>query len=316
MATPTGSTAYAFSAGGPVVWPEVEALLLVPLAAHALFARPLVVGPSSTLAVEVLADTEGSGVVWCDGRRRIELPPGARIEVRPQPTAGPARPAVGGAVHRPARGQVRAAVHGWRGEGAGRPQPQRQQPRRPRRRPGPPRVRRLGSVLEEMRIRDLGVIEDAVLELGPGLTVVTGETGAGKTMVVTGLGLLLGGRADVGAVRAGAPATVVEGRVLVEPGGRCGDSASRGRRRAGRRRPAAGPVGQRARDARALMSAAGPCRSGCWRSWPSDLVAVHGQSDQLRLLAPARQRDALDRFAGHAGLARRATAAAGRSCSR
>ena len=81
-ATPTGSTAYNFSAGGPVVWPEVEALLMVPLSAHALFARPMVVAPTSVLAVEVLADTEGSGVLWCDGRRTVDLPPGARIEVR------------------------------------------------------------------------------------------------------------------------------------------------------------------------------------------------------------------------------------------
>jgi NAD+ kinase len=81
-ATPTGSTAYNFSAGGPVVWPGVEALLMVPISAHALFARPLVVAPSSVLAVEVLADTDGSGVLWCDGRRPVDLPPGARIEVR------------------------------------------------------------------------------------------------------------------------------------------------------------------------------------------------------------------------------------------
>ncbi|CAM3194108.1 NAD kinase [Nocardioides dubius] len=81
-ATPTGSTAYNFSAGGPVVWPGVEALLMVPLSAHALFARPLVVAPTSTLAVEVLAGTEGMGVLWCDGRRTVDLPPGARIEVR------------------------------------------------------------------------------------------------------------------------------------------------------------------------------------------------------------------------------------------
>jgi NAD+ kinase len=79
MATPTGSTAYAFSAGGPVVWPEVEALLLVPLSAHALFARPLVVAPTSTLAVDVVSPTAG---LWCDGRRTLELPPGARVEVR------------------------------------------------------------------------------------------------------------------------------------------------------------------------------------------------------------------------------------------
>ncbi len=81
-ATPTGSTAYNFSAGGPIVWPGVDALLMVPISAHALFARPMVVSPTSTLAVEVLAPTPGAGVLWCDGRRTIDLPPGARIEVR------------------------------------------------------------------------------------------------------------------------------------------------------------------------------------------------------------------------------------------
>ncbi|MEP6526576.1 MAG: NAD kinase [Nocardioidaceae bacterium] len=81
-ATPTGSTAYSFSAGGPVVWPEVEALLLAPISAHALFARPLVVSPDSVLAVEVQADTTGSAVLWCDGRRTVDLPRGARVEVR------------------------------------------------------------------------------------------------------------------------------------------------------------------------------------------------------------------------------------------
>lgn len=81
-ATPTGSTAYNFSAGGPIVWPGVDALLMVPISAHALFARPMVVAPDSVLAVEVLAQTEGAGVLWCDGRRTVDLPPGARIEVR------------------------------------------------------------------------------------------------------------------------------------------------------------------------------------------------------------------------------------------
>lgn len=80
-ATPTGSTAYAFSAGGPVVWPEVEAMLLVPISAHALFARPLVVSPRSTLALEVQPATAGA-VLWCDGRRRFDLPAGARVEIR------------------------------------------------------------------------------------------------------------------------------------------------------------------------------------------------------------------------------------------
>ena len=107
-ATPTGSTAYAYSAGGPVVWPGVEALLVVPISAHALFAPPMVVSRESVLAVELLyegpragaelatagalapgtpgAETltaeTGGGVMWCDGRRRIDLPPGARVEVR------------------------------------------------------------------------------------------------------------------------------------------------------------------------------------------------------------------------------------------
>ncbi|SEO11057.1 NAD kinase [Actinacidiphila rubida] len=80
-ATPTGSTAYAFSAGGPVVWPEVEALLMVPISAHALFAKPLVTSPRSVLAVEVQPQTP-HGVLWCDGRRTVELPAGARVEVR------------------------------------------------------------------------------------------------------------------------------------------------------------------------------------------------------------------------------------------
>ncbi len=85
MSTPTGSTAYSFSAGGPVVWPSLDAMLLVPLSAHALFARPLVVGPDSVFAVEVLDRTLGSGVLWCDGRRTHELPPGARVVVRRSP---------------------------------------------------------------------------------------------------------------------------------------------------------------------------------------------------------------------------------------
>jgi NAD+ kinase len=82
VSTPTGSTAYAFSGGGPVVWPSVDALLMVPLSAHALFARPLVISPNSLVAVEVLHRSAGAGVLWCDGRRSTELPVGARVEVR------------------------------------------------------------------------------------------------------------------------------------------------------------------------------------------------------------------------------------------
>jgi NAD+ kinase len=80
VATPTGSTAYAFSAGGPVVWPTVSAMVLVPLSAHALFARPLVTAPTYTIVVEVEAHS-APGVLTCDGRRTFELAPGARIVI-------------------------------------------------------------------------------------------------------------------------------------------------------------------------------------------------------------------------------------------
>ena len=92
-ATPTGSTAYAFSAGGPVVWPEVEALLMVPISAHALFARPLVTSPDSVLAVEVLPHIPARGCCGATGGGRCELPPGARVEVRRGERAGAARAA-------------------------------------------------------------------------------------------------------------------------------------------------------------------------------------------------------------------------------
>lgn len=85
MSTPTGSTAYAFSAGGPVVWPELDAMLLVPLSPHALFARPLVVGPDSVFAVDVLGRNQGTGVLWCDGRRTHELARGSRVITRRSP---------------------------------------------------------------------------------------------------------------------------------------------------------------------------------------------------------------------------------------
>ncbi|NIL78878.1 NAD kinase [Rhodococcus kyotonensis] len=80
ISTPTGSTAYAFSAGGPVVWPELEAILVIPSNAHALFARPLVTSPESIIAVETVAGSH-DGVVFCDGRRTLQLPAGGRVEV-------------------------------------------------------------------------------------------------------------------------------------------------------------------------------------------------------------------------------------------
>ncbi|MGW5821523.1 DNA repair protein RecN, partial [Streptomyces noursei] len=150
-----------------------------------------------------------------------------------------------------------------------------------------------------MRIRSLGVIDDAVVELSPGFTAVTGETGAGKTMVVTSLGLLLGGRADPALVRIGAKAAVVEGRIALA---------------------SSSPAAVRAEEAGAelddgallisrTVSAEGRSRAhvggrsvpvGLLGELADDLVAVHGQTDQQGLLRPARQRQALDRYAGDA----------------
>jgi len=115
MATPTGSTAYAFSAGGPVVWPSVEAMLLVPLSAHALFSRPMVISPRSLLAVEVLERSAGTGVLWCDGRRTHDLPVGARVEVsRSEKSVRLARLRQGPFTDRIVR-KFSLPVIGWRG---------------------------------------------------------------------------------------------------------------------------------------------------------------------------------------------------------
>ena len=118
-ATPTGSTAYNFSAGGPIVWPEVSALLMVPISAHALFARPLVVSPESKLAVEVVGETT-TGVLWCDGRRAADLPFGARVEVtRGQLPVRLARLHPGPFADRLVR-KFELPVDGWRGSAARR----------------------------------------------------------------------------------------------------------------------------------------------------------------------------------------------------
>jgi DNA repair protein RecN (Recombination protein N) len=156
-------------------------------------------------------------------------------------------------------------------------------------------------MLEEVRITGLGVIEDAVLEFSSGFTVVTGETGAGKTMVVTGLGLMFGGRADPARVRPGANRATVEGRLRIEADG-----------------PAAQQVldagGELDDDGRTLIvsrsvSAEGRSRAHVGgRAVPvslliglaDELVAVHGQADQQQLLRAAKQRQALDEFAGPA----------------
>ncbi|MFC8229467.1 DNA repair protein RecN [Streptomyces sp. NPDC057287] len=155
------------------------------------------------------------------------------------------------------------------------------------------------SVLEEMRIRSLGVIDDAVVELSPGFTAVTGETGAGKTMVVTSLGLLLGGRADPALVRVGAKAAVVEGRITVSPG----DAAALRAEEAGAEIEDGALIVSRTVSAEGRSRAHLGGRSvpvGVLAELADELVAVHGQTDQQGLLKPARQRQALDRYAGAA----------------
>lgn len=118
IATPTGSTAYNFSAGGPVVWPTVAAMVVVPLSAHALFAKPLVVGPEASVAIEVLERTNGTGILWCDGRRSHELPPGARVVVHASPEpVRLARLHPAAFTDRLVR-KFRLPVEGWRGPAA------------------------------------------------------------------------------------------------------------------------------------------------------------------------------------------------------
>ncbi len=156
-------------------------------------------------------------------------------------------------------------------------------------------------MLEELRIRDLGVITDATLPLGPGLSVVTGETGAGKTMVVTAVGLLLGARSDAGAVRSGAKSASAEATVKLD----AGHAAVARAREAGAdveefdggaELLLARSVGADGRSRAYLGGRAAPV--GVLAEIGETLVVVHGQSEQIRLKSPVAQRGALDKFAG------------------
>ncbi|MHC9043355.1 DNA repair protein RecN [Microbacterium saperdae] len=157
-------------------------------------------------------------------------------------------------------------------------------------------------MIEEMRLQGLGVIADAMLPLGPGFTAITGETGAGKTMVVTGLGLLLGQRADSGAVRAGATQASVAGVWIVPETGDVADIVTDA---GGELEPA--DSGNAELYVSRTLSAEGRSRAsvggraapaGVLSALAEELVVVHGQSEQLRLRSAAAQRDALDRFGG------------------
>ena len=229
-------------------------LLLVPISAHALFARPVVVGPASRLAVEILPHVDAQGVVWCDGRRAVDLPVARGSKSRGGRAGPPGSPSAG-SLHRPTGRQVSS---------------------------GRPRLAWYWApipMLSDIAITDLRVIDHARLDLDRGLTVLTGETGAGKTMVVTGLGccwdpaptvLWFAKARHVG--RRGWPPSLTAIRPAQWPP-----------RQERRTRPDLVLVhGVSAEDAHVLMSGA------AWRRSVSceigeHLVAVHGQSDQWRL---------------------------------
>src|SRR6266700_34049 len=198
----------------------------------------------------------------------------------------------------PARTSGRPSLTGWWRSSASRSRAGAAGPGRGRTLPRGWETRSRLAMLEEVRISGLGVIDEAVLELSPGFNVVTGETGAGKTMVVSGLGLLFGGRADPRRIRPGAERATVEGRLRTDPDGEVARQVNN----------AGGDLDD---DATLVLtrsvSAEGRSRAFAGgRSVPvslltylaDDLVAVHGQADQQKLLKPGRQREALDRFAG------------------
>ena len=284
LATPTGSTAYNFSAGGPIVWPGVEALLIVPISAHALFARPLVVAPDSLLAVEVIARTDGVGVLWCDGRRAVDLPPGARIEVRraDQPVrlarlhqapftdrlvasstsrcrAGAARPsAAPGSTTQRTRARTDAGGDPDRPAGRDRVLPARARPRADR------------DHRRDRRRQD------------------DGGDGAGTAPRWPG-------RQRDGPHRRSSRPRRRRGR-LRRAGGVRGRCRRRRRRDRGRTRGARPHVSSEGRSRAWVGGASVPVSRLAEVAEP--LVAVHGQSDQHRLLRQRAQRDALDRFGG------------------
>ena len=243
MATPTGSTAYSLSARGPIVSPQIRALLLTPVSPHMLFDRSLVLDPEEPVTVELLGHRPAD--LSIDGRRVAGLAEGDTVTCRADRS-------------RPVRALRQPSLP---------PDPEDQvRAERP-------------LMLTELRIRDLGIIAEIDLVLGPGMTALTGETGAGKTMLVEAISLLVGASADATVVRHGAEAASVEGRFVT------GD----GELVLARVVPADGR--SRAYVDGRLATAATLAEAG------AELVDLHGQRAHQSLLAAATQRDALDRFA-------------------
>ena len=281
LSTPTGSTAYAFSAGGPVIWPGVDAFLVVPLARHALFARPLVPGrphawlwncsqplrPRACCPVTVVVRWNWAAE-WRSRLSAAATDCGWRgFPKRPSRTAWSVSSACGskaGGVWRTVRSYPIVS--------------RRKHDRR-------------------TRIADLGVISDATMSFHPGLTVVTGETGAGKTMIITGLGLLLGGRADPKLVRSGSDRARIEGRFVASPPEVVDRMLA-----AGGELDADGEllVARHLTASRSRAFLGGASVPAGLHDATADLVTIHGQSEQLpgrRARPPA---PSFDRSAGKA----------------
>ena len=189
-ATPTGSTAYSFSAGGPIVSPSVPCIVVTPIAAPVVFDRSLVLASDQRVRLEVIG--EEPGLLSVDGRASLELPVGSTVRI------GRARRPRGSSAARTRRPSTTSSATSSTS--------------RDRRRSG------LGSGrAPQLHISGLGVIDDLDLELHPGLNVLTGETGTGKTMVTVGLQLALGRRGGSSLVREGASAAKVQARFDAPP---------------------------------------------------------------------------------------------------
>ena len=250
VATPTGSTGYSFSAGGPILDPVSRNLVVTPIAAYLSAIRSVVVSPQQTVrctvvdAYEALVSVDGREDIAVRGRRRRR---GQRRRTADPPDRTRGRPAVLG----PAAPQGGAAA-----------------------------VVSAGRLLE-LTVSDLALIDRLRLPLGPGLNVITGETGAGKSLVIDALGLVLGARADTGLIRHGAESARVEALFdrLPEPLIAVREVATGGRSTA--------RLDDLATTASRLADEVGP------------LVEIHGQHDQQRLLDERWQRDLLDAFGGN-----------------
>ena len=278
VASPTGSTAYSLSAGGPVVVPTLDAMIVTPICAHSLGMRPLVVPAEAIIHIEPVDPRPEELLVSFDGQQTATLGPNDVLDVQ---TAKDDVVLV--RIRR-----VRVLPHAARQAAVGRS------------------LRSRTVTLVSLRVRDLATIADVTLDLGAGLNVLTGETGAGKSMLVDALALLLGDRADRAAIRPGAAKAVVEGVVESIP------AATR------RRLDASGIDAEESLIIRREVTSEGRSRAwingspttiGVLASIGESLVDLHGQHQTIQLLDAETQRSLLDGF-GHVEAAAHAVRAA------